>query len=70
MIKLQFLIKDLSDAKSILGFEIHHDCGCSQLYILQQGKINTILETFGLKNCKPVLTLMLLNVALDCPPSD
>jgi len=70
MIKSQFPIKDLGDAKSILGFEIHRDRDRGQLYILQRGKIDTILETFGLKNCKPVPTPMLSNVALDRPPSD
>jgi hypothetical protein len=35
MIKMKFPTKDLGDAKSILGFEIHWDRKCGLLYILQ-----------------------------------
>jgi hypothetical protein len=70
MVKAKFPTKDLGEAKSVLGFKIHHDRKNGRIYILQRGKIDAILQAFGLSNCKPVPTPMLSSTALDQPPAD
>jgi hypothetical protein len=70
MIKHKFPTKDLGEAKSILSFEIHCNQSQGHIYILQQGKINNILKTFGLINCKPIPTPMLTSTALNKPTNN
>ncbi len=54
MLTNQFQMKDLREVNSVLGIEIHHDQQLRCLSIRQLSKVNNILTTFRMHNCKPI----------------
>lgn len=52
----EFEMKDLGDAKKILGMEIHRNRKVGKLYLSQKTYIEKVLECFGMQNSKPVST--------------
>jgi len=64
-----FPTKDLGEAKSVLGIEIHCDRKHGKLYILQRGKVDEILERFGMTECHPLTTPMTGNLKLTTAPT-
>ncbi|KAG8640816.1 hypothetical protein MANES_13G085878v8 [Manihot esculenta] len=61
-------MKDLGAAKKILGMEIQRNKTTCVLCLTQKSYIEKVLEGFGMKNAKPVSTLLgahfILSVAL------
>ena len=51
-----FEMKDLGHAKTCLGLEISRDRPRRQLFLGQQKYAGTVLQRFGMDNCKPVVT--------------
>ena len=51
-----FEMKDLGEAKTYLGLEISRDRSRRQLFLGQQKYIGTVLQRFGMENCKPIVT--------------
>ena len=49
----QFEMKDLGEAKYVLGIEIHRDRSKFLLGLSQQSYIAKVLEKFGMQNCSP-----------------
>lgn len=54
----RFQMKDLSEARMVLGFEIHRDRSKRQLYLTQSAYTRKVLERFGMLQCKPMDTPM------------
>lgn len=48
-------MKDLGNAKRILGMDIHRDRVTGALFLSQERYINMVLDRFGLLNSKPIL---------------
>ncbi len=59
-----FRMKDLGEAKSVLGLEVLQDRGSGTIYLQQAGKIHKLVHDFGLAKAKPIYTLMELNLQL------
>ncbi|ELR11993.1 Reverse transcriptase (RNAdependent DNA polymerase) [Acanthamoeba castellanii str. Neff] len=53
-----FRMKDLGQARSILGMEVMCDCEEGALYLCQAGKIMEILHNFSMANVKSISTPM------------
>ena len=51
-------MKDMGEAHFILGVQITRDRARRQLYLSQAEYIRTILERFGMQDCKPAATPM------------
>ena len=69
----EFDMKDLGDAKKILGMEIHRDRGSRKLWLSQQSYVEKVLDRFGMSSAKPVSTPLAnhFKLSLDqCPKSD
>ena len=49
----KFEIKDLGDATFVLGIKIHQDRSRGILGLSQKNYIETVLNIFGMKDCKP-----------------
>ena len=56
MIKAEFEMKDLSNAKRILGMDITRDRSVGTLFLSQEKYIKKVLERFEIQDCKPVQT--------------
>ena len=54
----RFDMKDMGEAHFILGVQITRDRARRQLYLSQAEYIRTILERFGMQDCKPAATPM------------
>jgi hypothetical protein len=68
-----YQMKDLGEAEYILGIQIVRDRANRTLHISQTGYIKTILERFGMADCKPASTPMDCGRKLskaDCPVTD
>ncbi|KAF1313386.1 Integrase catalytic core protein, partial [Globisporangium splendens] len=55
-ISKRFKIKDLGQARFILGIEVHHDISAKTLSISQKSYIDSVIERFGQTNAAPSLT--------------
>ena len=49
-------MKDLGHAKKILGMEITRDGRKGTMFLSQKKYLEKVLNTFGMNNCKPVIT--------------
>lgn len=54
----RFRMKDLKEARMVLGFEIHRDRAKQLLYLTQSAYTEKVLERFGMHQSKPVDTPM------------
>ena len=52
----KFDMKDLGHAKKILGMEITRDRRKGTMFLSQKKYLEKVLNTFGMNNCKPVIT--------------
>ena len=69
----EFEMKDLGEAKKILGMEIVRDRKAGSLYLSQRGYVEKVLRRFNMHNCKPVSTPLALHFKLSAllsPQSD
>ena len=55
----RFEMKDLGEAKIILGLEITRDRSSHKLWLSQTKYATSVLERFGMRDCRPVATPML-----------
>jgi len=53
-IKREFDMKDLSEAKKILGMEITRDGGSRRLWLYQENYILKVLERFNIEKARPI----------------
>ena len=58
MLSDQFTMKDLGEAKSILGYEILRDRERGTLDLRQGGRIKEYLTAYQMEDCKPIHTPM------------
>ncbi|KAH9705555.1 hypothetical protein KPL70_011923 [Citrus sinensis] len=56
MLNSEFDMKDLGHAKKILGMEITRDGRKGTMFLSQKKYLEKVLNTFGMNNCKPVIT--------------
>ncbi|KAH9682243.1 hypothetical protein KPL71_027274 [Citrus sinensis] len=66
----KFDMKDLGQAKKILGVEMIRNRTTRTLFLSQEKYVNKVLEKFGMLNCKPVSTPMAAHFRLlsqQCP---
>jgi len=56
LLSREFEMKDLGDAKKILGMEISRDRGAGLLTLSQEGYVKKVLRSFQMDNAKPVST--------------
>jgi hypothetical protein len=66
----RFDMKDLGEAQSILGLQIHRDRSQRHLSLSQSQSIKAVLERFGMQECSPAATPMSAGQKLlqsDCP---
>ena len=68
-LKAAFKIKDLGAIKHCLGLNFHRSENCEMFVDLKE-YLNTILEMFGMSDCKPVQTPLDCNVLLPDLDSD
>ena len=69
----EFEMKDLGDAKKILGMEISRDRTSGKLYLSQSGYVRKVLRRFNMLDVKPVSTPLAAHFKLSsamCPQSD
>ena len=57
-LKKEFNMKDLGEAKKILGMEITRDRGSCKLYLSQENYIFKVLERFNMAEVRPITTLL------------
>src|ERR1700759_834559 len=60
----EYEMKDLGEAKFVLGIEIERDRANRVIYLNQQQYVENVLERFNMSDCKPVATPMEANVKL------
>ncbi|KAH9736371.1 hypothetical protein KPL71_018077 [Citrus sinensis] len=56
LLKAEFEMKDLGNAKRILGMDIIRDRSAGTLFLSQEKYIKKVLERFEMQDCKPVQT--------------
>ena len=56
LLNKEFEMKNLGNAKRILGMEIFRNRAGGTLFLSQKRYIRNVLERFDMLNCKPVLT--------------
>ena len=54
LLSREFDMKDLSEAKKILGMEIRGERALGRLWLSQSGYVKKVLERFNMENAKPV----------------
>ena len=64
LLSSEFEMKDLGDAKKILGMEIYRDKVAGKLFLSQKTYIQKILQKFGMANSKPVSTPFVKSIRL------
>ncbi|KAH9743535.1 hypothetical protein KPL70_003339 [Citrus sinensis] len=72
MLNSEFDMKDLGHAKKILGMEITRDRRKGTMFLSQKKYLEKVLNTFGMSNCKPVITPLASHFKLSnqqCPKS-
>jgi len=57
-LKKEFDMKDLGEAKKILGMKITRDRGSSRLWLSQKNYILNVLERFNMAEERPITTLL------------
>jgi len=57
-LKKEFDMKDLGEAKKILGMEITRDRGSSKLCLSQENYVLKVLERFIMTEVRPIITLL------------
>jgi hypothetical protein len=62
-IKAEFDMKDLGKADLLLGIKIHHDP--EAIILSQRHYVNSLLELYGMKTCRPTATPLVPNSQLD-----
>jgi len=55
-LKKEFDMKDLGEAKKILGMEISRDRGSGRLWLSQENYVHKVLERFNMTEARPVTT--------------
>jgi len=60
----EYEMKDLGEAKFVLGIEIERDRTRRVIYLNQQQYIENVLERFNMSECKPASTPMDVSVRL------
>jgi len=71
-LKKKFNMKDLGEAKKILGMEITRDKGSGRLWLSQENYVLKVLERFNMIEGRPVTTLLARHFKLSskqCPQS-
>lgn len=58
----RFKMKDLGEAKYILGIHIRRDRGKKEIYLSQENYIRSVLERTGMSDCKPSKTPLPANL--------
>ncbi|KAK9054827.1 hypothetical protein SSX86_025906 [Deinandra increscens subsp. villosa] len=69
----EFDMKEMGEAKKIIGMEIIRDRQARSLKLVQSGYIKKILKTFNMMDCKPVKTPFASHFKmslLDCPKDE
>lgn len=61
LLKQEFVVKDLGTLKNCLGIKVTRDKSKGYLSLDQSEYVKTLLSRFGMENCKPVATPMMLN---------
>ena len=51
-------MKDLEEAKKILGMEISRDRSACKLWLSQENYVLKILESFNMAEARPIITLL------------
>lgn len=51
-----FEMKDLGEAKRILGMEINRDRASGAMWLSQEGYLNRVLETYNMSEAKHAVT--------------
>jgi hypothetical protein len=69
MLAKRFSMKDLGEAHSLLGIEIHRDRTKKTITIQQTAYLHDILNSFGMDNCKPASTPIETGTNLPKPES-
>lgn len=67
LLNSEFEMKDLGDAKKILGMEIERDRSDGYLWISQESYLRRVLSNFKMDQCKPVATPMGAHFKLKTP---
>lgn len=67
LLSSEFEMKDLGDAKKILGMEIERDRVNGRLWISQEGYLRRVLSNFKMDQCKPTATPMGVHFKLSTP---
>ena len=62
-LQLHFKVKDLGKVANMLGIKVVHDTETGTITLSQEHKIEQILERFGMSDCKPVKTPMIVNIS-------
>jgi hypothetical protein len=68
-----FDMKDLGEAKQILGMDIHRDKKNGKLWLSQQKYVEKILMSFGMNNVRPVQIPLAFHFNISsslCPSND
>ncbi|KAF3626835.1 putative ribonuclease H protein-like [Capsicum annuum] len=68
-LKSEFEMKDLGAAKKILGMEIRRNREARWLFLTQKKYLEKVLERFGMKEAKPVSTLLAAHFKLSAAQS-
>jgi len=71
-LKKEFDMKDLREAKKILGMEITQYRGSGRLWLSQENYVHKVLERFNIAEVRPVTTLLVGHFKLSsrrCPQS-
>ena len=62
-IKLEFDMKDLGTADLLLGIKVHHETNA--IVLSQQHYVDSLLDLYGMKPCRPAATPLVPNSQLD-----
>jgi len=65
-------LKDLEEAKKILGMEISRDRSACKLWLSQENYVLEMLEKFNMAEARPITTLLACHFRLsssECPNS-
>ena len=65
-LKKEFEMKDLGEAKKILGIEITRDRGSSRLWLSQENYIFKVLERFNMEEVRSITTPLAGHFKLSC----
>ncbi|KAH9659867.1 hypothetical protein KPL70_024018 [Citrus sinensis] len=69
LLKAEFEMKDIGNAKRILGMDIIRDRSAGTLFLSQEKYIKKVLERFEMQDCKPVQTPLSPQFKLSAAPT-